>query len=102
MPRNYKKNVIVGDFHLANKISSNLEKEISIIKAEYLKASHPNGFIDSIVNNFHQTKGDFLTTPSLFEEQKEISLQVPFCKQIICKLEEYTNYKIKFRYSWKT
>ena len=23
-------------------------------------------------------------------------------KQIICKLEEYTNYKIKFRYSWKT
>ena len=23
-------------------------------------------------------------------------------KQIICKLEEYTNYKIKSRYSWKT
>ena len=23
-------------------------------------------------------------------------------KQIICQLEEYTNYKIKFRYSWKT
>ena len=23
-------------------------------------------------------------------------------KRIICKLEEYTNYKIKFRYSWKT
>ena len=23
-------------------------------------------------------------------------------KRVICKLEEYTNYKIKFRYSWKT
>ena len=23
-------------------------------------------------------------------------------KRIICKLDEYTNYKIKFRYSWKT
>ena len=23
-------------------------------------------------------------------------------KRIICKLEEYTNHKIKFRYSWKT
>ena len=23
-------------------------------------------------------------------------------KRIICKLEEYANYKIKFRYSWKT
>ena len=23
-------------------------------------------------------------------------------KRIICTLEEYTNYKIRFRYSWKT
>ena len=109
VPRNYKKNVIAGDLHRANKISSNLEKEISIIKAKYLKAGYPNGFIDSIINDFHQTKEDFLIPPSLFEERKEISFLVPFCKrnedkmkQIICKLEEYTNYKIKFRYSWKT
>ena len=33
-----KKNVIVGDLHRANKISSDLGKEISIIKAKYLKA----------------------------------------------------------------
>ena len=109
VPRNYKKNVIVGYLHRANKISSDLEKEIFIIKAKYLKAGYPNGFIDSIINDFHQTKEDFLIPPSLFEERKEISFQVPFCKRnkdkmkrIICKLEEYTNYKIKFRYSWKT
>ena len=86
-----------------------MEKEISVIKTKYLKAGYPNGFIDSIINDFHQTKEDFLIPPSLFEEQKEISFQVPYCKRneekmkrIICKLEEYTNYKIKFRYSWKT
>ena len=108
VPRNYKKNVIVGDLHRANKISSNLEKEIFIIKAKYLKCGYPNEFIDSIINHFYQTKEDFLIPPSLFEERKEISFQVPFCKRneekmkrIICKLEEYTNYKIKFRYSWK-
>ena len=107
MPRNYKKNVIVGDLHCANKIISDLEKEISIIKAKHLKGSYPNGFIHYIINDFHQTE-DFLIPPSLFEEWKEISFQVPFykrneekTKRIICKLEEYTNYKIKFRSSWK-
>ena len=80
VPRNYKKNVIVGDLHRANKISSDLEKEISRIKAKYLKAGYPNGFIDSIINDFHQAKEDFLIPPSLFEERKEISFQVPFCK----------------------
>ena len=68
VPRNYKNNVIVVDLHHANKISSNLEKEISIIKAKYLKAGYPSGFIDSIINDFHQTKEDFLIPRSLFEE----------------------------------
>ena len=49
VPRNCKKNVIVGHLHRANKISSALEKEVSIIKAKYLKAGYPNGFIDSIL-----------------------------------------------------
>ena len=108
MPRNYIKNVIVGDLDRANKISSDLEKEVSIIKAKYLKAGYLNGFIDSIINDFHQTKEDFLIPPSLFEDRKEISFQIPYCKRneekmkrIICKLEQYTNYEIKFRYSRK-
>ena len=108
VPRNYKKYVIVGDLHHANKISSDLEKEVSIIKAKYLKAGYLNGIIDSIINDFHETKEDFLIPPSLFEDRKEISFQIPYCKRneekmkrIICKLEQYTNYKIKFRYSRK-
>ena len=91
MPRNYEKNFIVGELHRANKISFDLEKEISIIKTKCLKAGYPNGFTDSIINDFHQTK-DFFIPPLLFEERKEISFQVPFrkrneekMKRIICK-----------------
>ena len=91
VPRNYKKNFIVGELHRANKISFDLEKEISIIKTKCLKAGYPNGFTDSIINDFHQTK-DFFIPPLLFEERKEISFQVPFrkrneekMKRIICK-----------------
>ena len=109
VPINYKENATVGVPYCANKIGSVLEKEISIIKARYIKGGYPNGFIDSIINYFHQTKKYFLTQSLLFEEQKEISFQIPFCKRneekmkrIICKLEEYAKDKIKFRYSWKT
>ena len=79
MPRNCKKNVILGNFHCANKISSDLEEEIFIIKANYLKASYPNGLIDSVINYFHQTKEDFLIPPSLKEQKK--NYQVPFCER---------------------
>ena len=101
MPRNYEKNVIVGDLNHANEISFNLDKEISIIKTKFSKAGYPNVSIDSLINSVHQIKEYILIPPSLFEERKEISFQILFCKRnkekikrIICKLEEYTNYKI--------
>ena len=53
VPSNYKKNVAVGDLHRANKIGSDLEKEVSIMKAKYLKPGYPNAFINSIINDFH-------------------------------------------------
>ena len=100
MPKNYEKTDIVGDLHRANKISSNLEQEIFIIKAKYLKAGYPHAFINDVINNFHQVKEDFLIPSTLFEERKKICFQVPFCKrieekmkQVICRLEEYTNYE---------
>ena len=60
MPRNEKKNVIIGDVHRANKINSNLEQEIFTIQARYLKAGYSNAFIISKINNFHQNKEHFL------------------------------------------
>ena len=82
------KKCVVGDLDHANKINSNLEKEVSIIKAKCLKAGYPNGFINSMINDFHQIKEDFLISPSLFEEQKEISLQLSFVKEMKRKLNE--------------
>ena len=38
VPRNHKKNAIVGEIHRSNKISSDSEEETSIIKTKYLKA----------------------------------------------------------------
>lgn len=88
VPTNYKKNATVGDHYCANKIGSDLEREIFTIKAKYIKAGYPNGFIDSIINYFHQTKRYSLTQSSLFEEQKEISLQLSFVKEMRRKLNE--------------
>ena len=94
VPRNYKKNVIARDLHSANKISSALEEEISIIKAKYLKAVYQNEFIDSLISNCHQTKEDFLIPATLSEECKKIRFKVPKrMKRIICKLEEYATHK---------
>ena len=83
-----------------------LEEEISIIKVFKSRSSQ---WIYWFYNNdFHQTKEAFHIPSLLFEDRKEISFRGPFSKRnekikrIISKLEEYTNYKIKFRHSWKT
>ena len=81
MPRNYKNNAIVRDPHQANKSSSNFEKEISIIKTKYLKASYPNGFIDFIINEFHQTREDFLIPP-LLNSRKKLVFRYRFVKEM--------------------
>ena len=87
MPRNCKKNVILGNFHCANKISSDLKEKIFIIKANYLKASYPNGLIDSAINYFHQTKEHFLIPPSL-KEQKKIT-RYHFVKETKTNIKHY-------------
>ena len=79
LSRSYEKNVIVGDFHRANKISSDLENKISIINAKYLKAGYPNGFIDSI-NHY-------------LKSRKKLVFRYDFVKKI---KENETNY-LQFR-----
>ena len=62
-----------------------------------------------MIDGFNQGKEDPLIPTNLFEERKEVSFQIPFYKRnkneishIIDKLEAFTNYKVKFRYFWKT
>ena len=104
VPKHYKKNVIIGDLHRVNNLSSNFEQEIGIIRNKYIKAGYPFRFINSVIDGFNQEKEDPLIPTSLFEERKEVSFQIPFCKRneneisrIIDKLEAFTNYKIKSR-----
>ena len=60
-------------------------------------------FINSIIDVFNQEKEDLLKPTNLFEERKELSFQIPFCKRnenkishINDKLEVLTNCKVKF------
>lgn len=59
MPKSYKK-LILKDIYRANKVTSNFEQEILIIKAKYIKADYPNIFINLIISNFIKTKKTFL------------------------------------------
>ena len=109
VPKCYKKKVIIEDLHCVQNLSSNFEKEATMIKDNHIKAGYPFCFINSIIDNLNQEKEDLLVPTSLFEERKEIIFLIPFfCKQcrktisrISDKLELFTNYKVKFRYFWK-
>ena len=107
VPKYYKKNVIIGDLHRVKNLSSNFEQEVRIIN-KYIKASYPF-FFDSLIDSFIPEKEDPVIPTSLFEERKEVSLPIPFCKRnkneifrIIDRLEVFTNYKVKFRYFFGT
>ena len=103
VPKHCKKNVIIGDLHRVKTLSSNLEQEVRIIRNKYIKAGYRLHFINSVIDSFIQ-EGP-ITPLSLFEERKEVSFQIPFCKQneneiyrIVDKVEAFTNYKVKSRY----
>ena len=78
-----------------------------MIRNKYVKAGYPFHFINFVIDSFVQEKEDPIIPTSLFEKRKEVSFQIPFCKQnesendhVIVKLEAFTYYKI--RYFWKT
>ena len=52
IPKRYKRNTIKTDLHRAQKISSDFDQEIKIIKNRYLKANYPLVFINNVINNF--------------------------------------------------
>ena len=54
IPKQYKRNMLLGDLHRAKKISSNFVEEKKTIKTKYIKAEFPLRFINSIVNSFEE------------------------------------------------
>ena len=73
VPKHYKKNVIIGDLHCVNNLSSNFAQEVGIIRNKYIKVGYPFGFINSIIDGFNQEKEDTLMPTSLLEERKEVT-----------------------------
>ena len=80
VPKHYEKNVIIGDLHHVKNLSSNFEQEVRIKRNKYVKAGYPFHFINSVIDSFAQEKEDPIIPISLFEERKEVSFQIPFCK----------------------
>ena len=55
-PKCYKRNIINGDFYRSKRISSNFDKEISLIKDTLMNADDPLSFINSVINEFKRVK----------------------------------------------
>ena len=73
VPKDYKKNVIIGNLHHGKNLSSNFEKKVRIIRDKYIKTGYPFRFINSITDGLNQEKEDYLIPTSLFQERKEVS-----------------------------
>ena len=73
-------NTINGDLHHSKRISSNFDKEISLIKEKFVKTDYPLHFIDSLVS-FRRADESFIISKSLFETKKPfISNEITYYK----------------------
>ena len=56
IPKRYKRNMIQGDLHRSNRVSSNFSEEIKFISHKYEKADYPKRFIDSVKRQFQESQ----------------------------------------------
>ena len=49
IPKRYQRNMILGDLHRSNRISSSFSEEIKFISHKYEKADYPKRFINSVI-----------------------------------------------------
>lgn len=114
-PKRYKRNALLGDLHRAYRISSNFNREITLIFEKFLKAGYPRRFIHSVVNDFkrsiNKNKDDeMIIPPGFFEEKKPFLLiELPYCeenelkaKHFIKKFHVFTNSKYDVAIKWIT
>ena len=52
IPKRHKRNMILGDLHQSNCISSNFSEEIRFISYKYDKADYPQRFVKSVIRQF--------------------------------------------------
>ena len=103
IPKQYKKNLIKGDLHRANRIGSDFELEI---RQKYKRAGFSDRFIMSAFEQFDTPKNVGLITSWLFENQRKLHFKVPYCPKnelyihkCIDKLNSFIKNVIMFSYS---
>ena len=84
----YKRNIILGELHRANKIASNFQKDVENIKEKFSKTNFSLTFMNIVVaqfnnntynNNETNKEDEMMIQPQLSEiPNKILFLQVPF------------------------
>ena len=109
IPKQYKRNLIKGYLHRANRIGSDFELERSEIRQKYKRAGFPDRFIRSAFEQFDTPKDEDLILSWLFKNQRKLHFKVLYCPKnelyihkCIDKLNSFTKNVITFLYSWIT
>ena len=115
--RSYKRNMILGDLHRSNRISSNFS-EVKFISHKYEKADYHKGFINSVARQFQERSNqhkidDFdvcIIPPNFFDIPKSfILIELPFCenneiksKHFLKKFHRFAQDRFEVVIKWKT
>ena len=116
IPKRYKRNAINGDLNRSKCISSDFEKEKTVIVQKFKNADFPERFIKSVINNYEsnqisKAEEDELLIPSDFFEIKKpfILIEIPYCekneklsKRFMAKLNIFTKNYYDIAIKWIT
>ena len=89
---------ILGALHRAKRIATNWKEEVKIIKQLFIKSGYPAKFVNGVVYDFENPRGEELIIPvHWFDERSKIGICLPFCsrsevesKRFMKKLNTYT------------
>ena len=112
--KRYKRNSTKTELYCAKQILSNFTSEVTVIKNKFESAGYPRSFVNIIIREFNAVKenneNDFIISPRLFEEKKNVVLvAIPIClkneissKHFIKKFAKFTNNTFDVRIKWLT
>ena len=117
-PKRYKRNMILGDLHRSNQISSNFSEEIKFISHIYEKAVYFKRFINRVIRQFQDRSNqrniddfnDYIIPPNFFDIPKSfILIELPFCenneiksKHFLKKFHRFNKDRFEVAIKWKT
>ena len=115
VPKKYKRNAINADLFRSMRITSDMEKEITVVKEKFTRAGFPVRFTDSVIRQFDEKRreerdDEMLIPEGFFEEQKKkVFIELPFCpkneelsKAFLEKFHTFTKNNFHVVLKWKT